>query len=160
MRPKQPICPEQNSFGTNHCYYFHLSVALFIVQNLKKILQWIQNYDYAPFLGPKGPFAPNKNFSRKPDNEPCLFSLFLFFFENYYYHSHLPINPFLCAKFKKNSSSRSRVMEDVQFMGPQWPFISPNKNLFKKPVNEPYFIYSRLSTCQISKSDINLLVEY
>ena len=40
------------------------------------------------------------------------------------------------------------------------PFVSPNKNLFRKPVNEPYFIYSCLSTCQISKSDINLLVEY
>ena len=79
MGPKEPICPEQKFFRINHCCYFHLPMALFIVQNLKKILQWIQNYDYAPFLGPKGPFAPNKNFSRKPDNEPCLFSLFLFF---------------------------------------------------------------------------------
>ena len=40
-------------FGINHCYYFHLPIALFIVQNLKDILQWIQNYDDAPFLGPK-----------------------------------------------------------------------------------------------------------
>ena len=39
--------------GINHCYYFHLPMALFIVQNLKEILQWIQNYDDAPFLGPK-----------------------------------------------------------------------------------------------------------
>ena len=39
--------------GINHCYYFHLPMALFIVQNLKEILQWIQNYDNAPFLGPK-----------------------------------------------------------------------------------------------------------
>ena len=28
-------------------------LALFIVQNVKKILQWIQNYDDVPFLDPK-----------------------------------------------------------------------------------------------------------
>ena len=39
--------------GINHCYCFHLPMALFIMQNLKEILQWIQNYDDAPFLGPK-----------------------------------------------------------------------------------------------------------
>ena len=39
--------------GINHCYYFHLPMALFIVQNLKEILQWIHNYDDAPFLDPK-----------------------------------------------------------------------------------------------------------
>ena len=37
-------------FDINHCYYFHLPIALFSVQNLKEILQWIQNYDDAPFL--------------------------------------------------------------------------------------------------------------
>ena len=37
-------------FDINHCYYFHLPIALFRVQNLKEILQWIQNYDDAPFL--------------------------------------------------------------------------------------------------------------
>ena len=31
---------------------------------------------------------------------------------------------------------------------------------FRKPVNEPCFIHSCLSTCQKSKSDINLLVKY
>ena len=31
---------------------------------------------------------------------------------------------------------------------------------FRKPVNEPYFFHSCLSTCQKSKSDINLLVKY
>ena len=44
------------------------------------------------FWTQNGPFAPN------------------FFPENYYYHSHLPISPFDCAKFKKSSSSRSRVI--------------------------------------------------
>ena len=37
-------------------------VALFIVQNLKNILQRIQSYEDAPFLGPKWPISPNENF--------------------------------------------------------------------------------------------------
>ena len=80
-------------WGINHCYYFHLPMDLFIVQNLKEVLQWIQNYNDAPFLGPK-------------------WSIYLKYF------------------------------------------------FFRKPVNEPCFFYSCLSTCQKSKSDINLLVKY
>ena len=38
-------------------------MALFIVQNLKEILQWTQNYDDAPFLGPKWVHLPQINFS-------------------------------------------------------------------------------------------------
>ena len=84
-------------------------------------------------FGPKVVHLPQiRIFFRKPNNESCLFFLFLFFFENYYYHSHLPINPFLCAKFKKTSSSRSRVMEDVQFMSPQWPIHFPKWESFQK----------------------------
>ena len=82
-------------WGINHCYYFHLPMDLFIVQNLKEVLQWIQNYNDAPFLGPKW----------------SIYLKYFFFF-------------------------------------------------FRKPVNEPCFFYSCLSTCQKSKSDINLLVKY
>ena len=43
--------------------------------------------------------------------------------ENLYYHCHLPISPFHCAKSKKNSSCRSRVMRmssfDIQSFGPK-----------------------------------------
>ena len=35
-------------------------VALFIVQNLKKILQRIQSYEDAPFLGPKWSICPKQ----------------------------------------------------------------------------------------------------
>ena len=49
--------------------------------------------------------------------------------------------------------------EDAQLLGPKWP-ISPNEIFFRKPVNEPCFFHSCLSTCQKSKSDINLLVKY
>ena len=49
--------------------------------------------------------------------------------------------------------------EDAQFLCTKWP-ISPNGNFFRKPVNEPCFFHSCQSTCQKSKSDINLLVKY
>ena len=92
-------------------------LALFIVQNLKKFLQRIQNYDDAPFLGLKWSIcAPlphqNKNI----------------FLENYYYHSHLPISLFHCAKLKKNSSSRSRVMRMCNFWAQNGPF--PHMKIF------------------------------
>ena len=66
-------------------------------------LFWVQNR----------PFSPNK-----------------FFLEIYYYHSNLPISPFHCAKLKKSSSSRSRVMRMLQLLGSKWP-ISPNHNFFR-----------------------------
>ena len=81
-------------------FTFIYLLALFIVQNLKKFLRWIQSYVDAPFLGPEWSICPN------------------FFLKNYQYHSHLPIRPFHCAKF------------------------------LKKPVNEPCFFHSCLSTCQ------------
>ena len=160
MGPKEPICPEQKNFRINHCCYFHLPMALFIVQNFKKILQWIQNYDYAPFLSPKDSFAPNKNFSRKPDNEPCLFSLFLFFLKIITIILIYLLTLFFAQNLKKILPADPELWKMCNLWAHSGPFISPNKNLFRKPVNEPYFIYSCLSTCQISKSDINLLVEY
>ena len=45
------------------------------------------------------------------------------------------------------------------FLGAKCP-ISPNDNFFRKSVHEPCFFCSCLSTCQKSKSDINLLVRY
>ena len=40
-------------------------LALFIVQNLKKILLWIQSYDDVPFLGPKWSICLKQNFFLK-----------------------------------------------------------------------------------------------
>ena len=48
-----PFALNKIFLGINHSYYFHLPMTLFIVQNLKEILQWIQNDNDAPFLGPK-----------------------------------------------------------------------------------------------------------
>ena len=59
--PKWPICHEQNLFGTNHYYYFHLSTGLFHCTKFKKILYsgskvvrmhhfWAQNGPFAPIF--------------------------------------------------------------------------------------------------------------
>ena len=48
-----PFVLNKTFFGINHCCYFHVPMALFIVQNLKETLRWIQNYGDAPFSGPK-----------------------------------------------------------------------------------------------------------
>ena len=57
------------------------------------------------FWAQSGPFAPCN-----------------FFLENYYYHSHLTISALHCAKFKKNSSSSSRVMRKCNVWAQNGPF--------------------------------------
>ena len=111
LGPKQPICPEQNVLVQTTVITFIYLLALFIVHNLRKFLQRIQNYDDASFLDPKWSICPNN-----------------FFLGNYYYHSHLPISPFHYAKFKKNSSSWSRVMRMCNF-GPKMAHL-PKWELF------------------------------
>ena len=51
------------------------------------------------------------------------------FFQNYLYHSDLPIGSFHSAKFKKNYSSRSRVMM-CNFWAPNGPF--PQMRIFSE----------------------------
>ena len=87
-------------------------------------------------------------------NSPSVLKNFLLS-RNHWYYFHLPIGPFHCAKFFLWIQS----YVDAQFLGPKWP-IFPNENFFRKPVNEPCFFHSCLSTYQKSKSDINLLEKY
>ena len=96
--PKRPICPEQNFFGQTTIITFIYLLALFIVQNLKKSLQSIQNYEDAPFLGPNGPFAPN-----------------------------YLLTPFIVQNFKK-FFLWIQSYEDAQFLGPfpQMRILSEN----------------------------------
>ena len=117
-------------------------LALFTVQNLKKFLQRIQSYEDAPFLGPKWSICPKQIF----------FGKLLISFSSTY-------QPLSLCKILKKFFQRIQSYEDAQFLGPKWP-ISPNENFFRKPVNEPCFFHSCLSTCQKSKSDINLLMKY
>ena len=117
-------------------------LALFTVQNLKKFLQQIQSYEDVPFLGPKWSICPKQIF----------FGKLLISFSSTY-------QPLSLCKILKKFFQRIQSYEDVQFLGPKWP-ISPNENFFRKPVNKPCFFHSCLSTCQKSKSGINLLVKY
>ena len=115
-------------------------LALFIVQNFKKILQWIQSYEDAPFLGTKWFIYSN------------------FFFGKNYYHFHLPIGPFHCAKFKNQFLQRMQSCEDAPFLGPKWP-ICPNENFSEKLlISLAPFIHA----CPHPKnqSEINLLMKY
>ena len=82
------------------------------MQNLKKALQRIQNYGDAPFLRPKWSISLKKTF-----------------FQNYLYHSHLPFSSFYSAEFKKNSSSKSRVMMG-NFRAKNGPF--PKMKIFSE----------------------------
>ena len=116
----------------------------FILQNVcKKILELIENYeDVRQFRDQNGPFVLNKNFLVQAIVITFIYLLALFIVQN--------LKKFL---------QRIQSYEDAQFLGPKWP-ISPNENFFRKPVNEPCFFHSCLSTCQKSKPDINLLVKY
>ena len=112
----------------SHCPNFSFSKIL------KKFSELIQSCD-VPFSGPEWPICSEQ----------------FFLSTNHCYYFHLPVGPFHCAKFFLWIQS----YVDAQFLGPKWP-ISPNDNFFRKPVNEPCFFHSCLSTCQKSKPDINL----
>ena len=56
--PKWPICHEQIFFGTNHYYYFHLTIGPFHCAKFKKFLQQIQLQGCVIF-GPKMVHLPS-----------------------------------------------------------------------------------------------------
>ena len=128
-------------FGTNRYYYLHLPISPFHCAKFTKFLQWIQSYEDAPFLRPIWSICLNF-FFWKTVNIILIYLLATLIMQNF-------------IKFFQ----RIQSYEDVQLLGPKW-LISPNKCFLRKPVNEPCFFYSCRSTCQKSKSDINLLVKY
>ena len=141
--PKWPICPEQFFFVQTIIITFIYLLALFIVQNLKKFLKWIQSYEDAPFLDPKWSICPKQKF----------FWIIIIIILIYL------LAPFIVHNLKKI------LPADLELWGcvicvpkmahfPKWDFF------FREPGNESSFFHSRLSTCQKSKSDINLLVKY
>ena len=118
-------------------------LAPFILQVSKKFIEPIQSYEDVPFSGPKWPICCEQNF----------------FGTNHYYYLHQPIGPFHCAKFKKILTADPELWGCTIF-GPKMVHFPKWEFFFRKPVNEPCFFHSCLSTCQKSKSDINLLVKY
>ena len=77
--PKWPICPEQNFFGTNHYYYFHLPIGPFHCAKFKKILTVDPELWGCAIFGSKmSEFeCLGLNFFRKPVNKPCFFHSYL-----------------------------------------------------------------------------------
>ena len=59
---KWPICHEQNFFGTNHDYYFHVPIGPFHCAKFKKHLTADPVMRMCHFWPQNGPFAQNKNF--------------------------------------------------------------------------------------------------
>ena len=112
---KHPICPEQNSFGANHYYYFHLPIGPFHCAKLKKNSyrgsRVLKMYD---IWTPNNPFSPNNFFGQ-------LLILFACTYQ--------PLS--LCKIFKK-FFQWIQSHEVVPFLGPRqsnlpkWEFFSEN----------------------------------
>ena len=107
LKAKKIKLPQMNFFLEKQlikfsCTYWPLSFC----KILKKFLEPIQSYEDVPFSGPKWSICPEQNF----------------FGTDHYYYPNLPIGPFHCAKFKKNSYNRSRVMRVRNFWAQNGPF--------------------------------------
>ena len=117
-------------------------MALFIVKNLKKILTSDPEL-WCNILGQKLVYLPQtKTFLEKMNNIIFIYLL----------------APFIVQNFLKILTT-DRELCGCAISGPKWP-ICPNEDFFRKPVNKPCSFHSCLSTCQKSKSDINLLIKY
>ena len=130
-------------FGTNHYYYFHLTMGPFHCAKFKKLL--VDPELWGPrVLGPKMVHLPQTNF----------FFLKIINITLIYLSA-----PFIAQNFKKILPVDPKL-RGCTIIGPKIAPISWNENFFTKPVNKPCFFHSCLSTCQKSKSDIHLLLKY
>ena len=165
-------------------------LAPFILQNFKKFLEPIQIYEDVPFLGPKCLTCPEQNiFWYKPllslSSTYWHFSMSKILKTFYsgsrgmrmrhFWVQNGPFAPNFFGKimniiliyllapsivqnFKKILSADPKLWWCAIF-GPKMAHF-PKWEFFRKSISEPYFFHARLSTCQKSKSDINLLVKY
>ena len=65
----------------------------------------------------------------------------------------------LCKNFKRTFRRESRVIKMCHFWVQNSQF-APNKNFFKKSINNPCSFHPFLSTCKKSIEDVNLLMRY
>ena len=141
--PKWCICPEQNFFGTNYYYYFHLAIRPFHCAKLKKIVTMDPELWGCTIFGPKMvPFASHEFFFLKIINIILIYQLV----------------PFIVQNFKKILPADPELWK-LAIFGPKMAHF-PKWHLKKKPVNEPCFFHSWLSIFHKWKSDINLLLKY
>ena len=150
---------------TNLFWYKQLLLSSFCgpfhCAKLKKKITVDPELCLCTIFGPKVVHLPQiRIFFRKPNNESCLFFLFLFFLKIITIILIYLLTLFFVQNLKKLLPADPELWKMCNLWAHSGPFISPNENLFRKPVNEPYYFYSCLSTCQISKSGINLLVKY
>ena len=89
-------------------------LALFTVQNFKKLFQRIQSYEDAPFLGPNWSISHKQFFFCKIINIILIFLL----------------APFIVQNLKKKSSSGSRVMRMRNFWAQNGPI--PQSRIFSE----------------------------
>ena len=127
---------------TNHYYYFHLPIGPFHCAKFKKILTADPELSGCAIFGPK---------------MAHLLQFFFFFLKNINIVLIYLLAPFIVQHSKKNLRSRVKRMCNFWVQNDPFPQI---RIFFRKPVKEPCFFHSCLSTCQKSKSDINLLVKY
>ena len=117
-------------------------LAPFILQNFKKILRADPELWGCAIFGPKMVHLPQTNFFWKIINIILIYLLAPFIVQSF--KEILPVDP---------ESWRCAIFGPKMAHLPKWDF-------FRKPINEPCLFHSRLSTCQKSKWDINLLVKY
>ena len=72
------FAPNKYFFGKLLIFFSSTYQTLSLRKILKKFFQVMQSYEDVHFLGPKWPISSNKNFFKKPANEPCFFYSCLF----------------------------------------------------------------------------------
>ena len=139
--PKWSICPEQLFWVKTINITFIYLLALFIVQNLKKILIVDPElWRYTIFETKMVHLPQTKFFLEKRIKIIFIYLLAPFIVQNL----TLTVDPELW---------RSAIF------GPKMTHL-PNDKFFRKLVNKPCSFHSCLSTCQKLKSDIHLLMKY
>ena len=139
--PKWPFCHEQIFWYKPLLLLSSTYWTFSLCQILKNSYSGFRVMMMCPFWAQNGSFAPH-NFFLKIINVILMYLLATFIVQNF--KNILPVDPELWG---------------CTFLGPKWP-ISTNENVFRKTLKEPCFFHLCLSTCQKSKSDINLFVKY
>ena len=89
--PKWPICHEQNFFGTNHYYYFHLPIGPFHCSKFKKILTAVPELWGCASFGLKMVHLPRTNSFWKTINIILIYQFAPFIMQ--YLKKILPVDP-------------------------------------------------------------------
>ena len=125
---------------TRHAFFLHVSN----VSGIHRGVHMQSHTSYAKAWN--SPFVLNKNFLVQTIIITFIYLLAIF------------IGPFHCSKFQKHSYSGSRVMKMHHFWVQNSPFVQ--MRIFSENLLMLYSFHSCLSTCQKSRSGINLLVKY